>query len=101
MTKGHLTCIAMRSSSSRFTVKTRSTLYVARVVFTVGWTMNITVNAVKTDIATTLRNVHEYALHSNMLVVNNVVYKKHGICDLALIKKIKCRYTITQNQPYV
>lgn len=66
----------------------------ARVVFTVGWTMNITVNAVQTSVATTLRMVHEYALHSNVLVVNNVVYKMHGICDLGLIKKIKCRYTI-------
>lgn len=87
MSKGHLTCIAIHSSPSRFTVKTRSTLYVARVVFTVGWTMNIRVNAVQTGIATTLRMVHDYALHSNMLVVNNVVYKMHGLCDLGLIKK--------------
>lgn len=48
----HFTCIAICSSPSSFTQETRSTLYVARAVFTVGRTRGVTVNAEKTGILT-------------------------------------------------
>lgn len=51
-----LTCITMYLSPSRFTQETRSTLYVTRVVFTVGGTRRVTVTAVDTAIITTWIN---------------------------------------------
>lgn len=49
----HLTCITFYSGPPRLTCGTRSTLYVTRVVFTVGGTGNVTVTTVDTGIITT------------------------------------------------
>lgn len=49
----HLTCNTFYSSPSRFTERTLSTLYVTRVVFTIGGTRNVTATTVYTGIITT------------------------------------------------
>lgn len=48
----HLTCITFNSSPSRSTQRTRSTLYVTRIVFTVGRARNVTVTTVDTGFTT-------------------------------------------------
>lgn len=48
----HLTCVTIHPSPSRFTFKTRSTLYVTRVVFTIGGAWRVTVSTVETSIIT-------------------------------------------------
>lgn len=48
-----LTFITMYISPSRFTHKTRSTLYVTRAVFTIGRTRDVTFTSVETSVITT------------------------------------------------
>lgn len=48
----YLTCVTIYSSPPRFTVKTRSILYVTRAVFTVCGTWGVTVTAVETSSTT-------------------------------------------------